>query len=94
GQTFQLQGTPVLGRRENEYILVTPPGGLPQNWQEVSDFADSGSEDRHYTIDSLSGTVQFGPLIREPDQLQKRSQIRSKIQQPALEDIIVQVSDT
>ncbi|MCC5659034.1 putative baseplate assembly protein [Nostoc sp. XA010] len=94
GQTFQLLGTPVLGRRENEYIWVTPPGGLPQNWQEVSDFADSGSEDRHYTIDSLSGTVQFGPLIREPDQLQKRTQIRSKIQQPALEDTIVQMRDT
>ncbi len=94
GQTFQLQGTPVLGRRENECILVTPPGGLPQNWQEVSDFADSAGEDRHYTIDSLRGTVQFGPLIREPDQLQKRSQIRSKIQQPAPEDTIVQVRDT
>jgi len=82
GQTFQFQGTPILGRRDNEYILVTPPNGLPQRWQEVADFADSGPEDRHYTIDSLTGTVQFGPLIREPDHLRRQTQIRSRIQQP------------
>lgn len=80
GQSFQLQGAPILERRENEYILVTPPGGLPQTWQEVADFADSGPQDRHYTIDSLTGTVQFGPLIREPDHLRRQTQIRSKIQ--------------
>jgi predicted phage baseplate assembly protein len=94
GQTFQLQGAPILARRENEYILVTPPGALPQNWQEVPDFADSNPEDRHYTIDSLTGTVQFGPLIREPDQLRKKTQIRTKIQQPAPEDTQVQIRDT
>lgn len=82
GQTFQFQGTPILERRENEYILVTPPGGLPQRWQEVADFADSGPEDRHYTIDSLTGVVQFGPLIREPDSLRQNTKIRSRIQQP------------
>lgn len=82
GQMFQLQGTPILGRRENEYILVTPPGSLPQTWQEVADFADSSPQDRHYTIDSLTGTVQFGPLIRESDHLRRQTQIRSGIQQP------------
>ncbi|MBW4671315.1 MAG: putative baseplate assembly protein [Cyanomargarita calcarea GSE-NOS-MK-12-04C] len=94
GQTFQLQGAPILARRENEYILVTPPGALPQVWQEVPDFADSNAEDRHYTIDSLTGTVQFGPLIREPDQLRKKTQIRTKIQQPTPEDTQVQIRDT
>jgi len=82
GQVFQLQGAPILGRRENEYILVEPPGGLPQTWQEVSDFADSSPQDRHYTIDSLTGTVQFGPLIRESDHLRRETQVRSSIQQP------------
>lgn len=69
GQSFKLQSSPVLARREGEYIEVTPPIGLPQIWQEVTDFADSGPEDLHYTIDSLTGTVQFGPLMREPEAL-------------------------
>ncbi|MBF2064581.1 MAG: putative baseplate assembly protein [Calothrix sp. C42_A2020_038] len=94
GQTFQILGTPILARRDSEYILVTPPGGLPQTWQEVSDFADSRPEDLHYTIDSLTGIVQFGPLIREPDQLRNKTRIRGKIQQPTLEDTQVQIRDT
>ncbi|WP_414589627.1 putative baseplate assembly protein [Scytonema sp. PCC 10023] len=93
GQTYELQGSAILERREDEYILVTPPGGLPQRWQEVADFADSGPDDRHYTIDSLTGTVQFGPLIREPDQLQRKTKIRSKIQQPQPYELRTQVND-
>lgn len=93
GQTFQLQTAPILERRDDEYILVTPPGGLPQKWQEVRDFADSTANDRHYTIDSLTGIVQFGPLIREPSQLKRQTTIRAKIQHPSLEDTAVQISD-
>ncbi|OUL36507.1 putative baseplate assembly protein [Nostoc sp. T09] len=93
GQTFQLQAPPILERRETEYIIVTPPGGLPQTWREVRDFADSTPQDRHYIIDSLTGVVQFGPLIREPGQLQRQTQVRSRIQQPRTEDTVVQVSD-
>jgi predicted phage baseplate assembly protein len=92
GQTFQLQTTPILERREHEYVLVTPIGGLPQKWHEVTDFADSSPDDLHYTIDSLTGTVQFGPLIREPNQLQRQTKIRSKIQQPQIEDTRVQIA--
>ncbi|MBH8572459.1 putative baseplate assembly protein [Nostocaceae cyanobacterium CENA369] len=93
GQTFQLQGVPVLNRREDEYLLISPPGGIPQRWQEVSDFANSGPQDLHYTIDSRTGTVQFGPVIREPAQLQQQTQVRafaqtgiplSTLQNPAL----------
>lgn len=80
GQTFQLQGVPVLPRREDEYILVTPLGGLPQIWQEVNDFSTSGPEDLHYTLDSLTGKVQFGPLIREPTQLREKMAWRASEQ--------------
>ncbi|MBD2211944.1 putative baseplate assembly protein [Nostoc linckia FACHB-104] len=86
GQTFQLQTAPILGRQEDEYIVVTPPNGLPQKWQEVRDFADSSLNDPHYTIDSLTGKIQFGPLIREPDALKRQTQMRSRIQQPTRED--------
>lgn len=78
GQTFQLQGVPVLTRREDEYILIEPPGGLPQTWHEVTDFANSRGEDLHYTIDSRTGVVQFGPLIREPSQIQQQTFLRSR----------------
>ncbi|MBW4557872.1 MAG: putative baseplate assembly protein [Trichormus sp. ATA11-4-KO1] len=93
GQTFQLQGVPLLSRRDDEYLLISPPGGIPQRWQEVNDFASSGPQDLHYTIDSRTGTVQFGPLIREPAQLQHQTQFRgfaqtgithSMLQNPAL----------
>ncbi|MHC5599376.1 MAG: putative baseplate assembly protein [Nostoc sp.] len=92
GQSFQLQTSPILERRENEYILVTPSGGLPQKWIEVRDFADSGPHNFHYTIDSITGTIQFGPLIREPSQLKQHTQMRSRIQQPSIDDTSVQFS--
>jgi predicted phage baseplate assembly protein len=94
GQSFQLLMNPVLERRENEHIVVIPPGNLPQNWEEVRDFADSGPQDHHYTIDSITGTVQFGPLIREPGQLKRQKEMRSRIQKsaPASEETSVQTT--
>ena len=80
GQTFNLQVTPILPRREDEYILVIPPEDLPQRWQEVNDFADSGPDDFHYTLDSITGTIQFGPLIKEASQLQESTRLRSHLQ--------------
>lgn len=81
GQTFQLQSIPVLDRDENEYILVAPPNGMVQRWEEVADFADSTPQSRHYRLDSLTGIVQFGPLIREPNSLRYQTQVRARIQQ-------------
>ena len=80
GQTFQLTTAPILEREEEEYILVTPPGESPQIWQEVRDFADSGPKDKHYTIDSIKGTVQFGPKILEPFHLREKTRLRARSQ--------------
>lgn len=80
GQTFQLNRRPILQRREGEHIEIRLPDGTPENWQEVPDFGDSTAQDPHYTIDNESGTVQFGPLIREPDQLRRQTQERSQVQ--------------
>ena len=80
GQTFQLLRAPILERWEDENLLVTPPNSLPQRWQEVKDFADSGPEDRHYIIDSLTATLQFGPLVREPAQLKEVTELRAHLQ--------------
>ncbi len=80
GQTFSLKRRPVLARGDDEYITVISPEGLPQRWQEVGDFGDSEAEDRHYLIDSLSGVVQFGPMVREPSQLKQAMEARVQYQ--------------
>lgn len=78
GQAFALQSKPVLERRRDrrEWIEVVLPTGDVQSWAEVLDFANSGPEDLHYPVDSLTGAVQFGPLIREPAQLCQKTQQR------------------
>jgi len=83
GQVFRLQSGSILPRRPGEHVLVTLPSGLPEIWTEVSDFSESAPSDRHYTLDSLTGTIQFGPLIREPAQLKQQTQTRSRIQSHA-----------
>jgi predicted phage baseplate assembly protein len=80
GQTFQLQSTSILPRLPTEHLVIIPPGGLPEVWCEVNDFADSAAQDRHYTLDSVTGQVQFGPLIREPAQLREQALWRSRLQ--------------
>ncbi len=86
GQSFEVQTAPILERREGEYLLVTPPGQSPERWEEVEDFAESGPTDRHYVIDSLEGTLQFGPLIREPQSLKRQTETRAYLQQVLPED--------
>lgn len=87
GQRFNLQAIPVLERRPDEYLLVTPPGGLPQMWQEVKEFSESTSQDRHYMIDSITGVVQLGPLIQEPGRGVTSTKIRAQMSElPVLEN--------
>lgn len=45
--------------REGEVVFVP--------WQCVDDFAHSSRYDRHFTIDTASGEVRFGPAVRQPD---------------------------
>jgi len=67
GQRFQLQSTPILKRRPGESLTVQVEGEPPQVWKEMTDFADSGTQDRHYTLDSVSGELRLGPAVRQPD---------------------------
>ncbi|ESA38839.1 hypothetical protein N836_30390 [Leptolyngbya sp. Heron Island J] len=81
GQVFELSKRPVLQRQPaTEYIEVHPLNAPSESWQEVKHFGASGADDPHYLIDNASGTVQFGPLIREPNQLQKKIYERAAIQ--------------
>lgn len=69
GQTFALARPPVV---PGDFVVeVTGPesGPDPQytHWTRVDDFAHSGPEDRHITLDPNSGRVEFGPAVRERD---------------------------
>lgn len=84
GQVFALEGKPVIARHREthpeEHIVVRLPNGQSEPWEEVEHFGDSSAADRHYMIDSASGLVQFGPLIREPEQGVRQTQDRGQSQ--------------
>ncbi|MFT5221761.1 MAG: putative phage baseplate assembly protein [Glaciecola sp.] len=65
-QRFALRHQPVLPRREGEQVLVTMDGEQ-QAWDEVADFGNSQSADRHVVFDEALGSIQFGPSVRYPD---------------------------
>jgi predicted phage baseplate assembly protein len=66
GQSFRLQTLPVLPRRPGETVEVEVERGRFEPWTEVPHFGLSGEHDRHYILDDVGGTVQFGPRIRTP----------------------------
>lgn len=68
GQQFRLLNMPILSRNKKlDRLVVEPPHEPSQEWQEVPDFACSGQNDLHYTLDSLSGVLMFGPSLLQPE---------------------------
>jgi predicted phage baseplate assembly protein len=67
GQVFFLTYTPVIARTANEYVMVRTDDGREERWYEVADFAASTPDDRHYTLDSQTGEVRFGPALPQRD---------------------------
>jgi predicted phage baseplate assembly protein len=67
GQTFKLSRSPVLPRRQGEYLEIGDGDGGWIPWVEVADFANSGPDDPHYVLDSATGTISLGPAVREPN---------------------------
>jgi predicted phage baseplate assembly protein len=72
GQTFFLHNTPVLRRESGETIEVETDDGEFELWQEIADFADCRPTDAHFTLDSITGEVQFGPSIKQPSGEEKQ----------------------
>lgn len=77
GQAFRLARPPVV---PGEFVVdVAGPGAgsgsgpgagagaEAERWTRVDDFAHSGPDDRHVTLDANSGRVEFGPAVRERD---------------------------
>lgn len=72
GQRFVLDGKPVLlPLIEGEAIRVKvneeDDDQEEELWRYCDHFADSRAESRHFTLDSLSGEVRFGPTVRQPN---------------------------
>ncbi len=65
-QKFRLQHRQIL-RPEGpeEVVQVSTPDGGWETWQTVPDYGDSGENDKHCTINLLTGEVEFGPAIRQ-----------------------------
>ncbi|MEV6681588.1 putative baseplate assembly protein [Streptomyces erythrochromogenes] len=66
GQRLSLSRSPVL-LNVSEPLLETSGEDGWVRWTQVEHFADSGPEDRHFVLDPSSGTVSFGPMLREAD---------------------------
>ncbi len=73
GQRFYVAHTPVAPRLPNERLIVRYKDKNNRHdlhvheWIEVSDFADSTEDDRHYIIDSMTGEVRLAPSLPQPD---------------------------
>jgi predicted phage baseplate assembly protein len=64
-QEWQLNSPPVLARQPGEVLEVEDDNGRLVPWTEVEDFGQSGPGDQHYTLDSLTGVIRFGPEVRD-----------------------------
>ncbi|MFD3525325.1 putative baseplate assembly protein [Streptomyces sp. NPDC058653] len=67
GQAFGLARPPVVPGEFVVEVTGPGPGTDAERWTRVDDFAHSGPEDRHVTLDANSGRVEFGPAVRERD---------------------------
>ncbi|MER7577512.1 putative baseplate assembly protein [Streptomyces sp. NPDC126514] len=66
GQILSVLRTPVLGGSHPAQLKIGSDDGW-DDWEQVGSFAASGPEDRHFVLDGYTGTVHFGPAVREPD---------------------------
>jgi predicted phage baseplate assembly protein len=66
GETFALRFAPAVKLGAGETLEVQTPDGDWEPWEEVDSFADSGPEDRHFTIDPVGGVIRLGPELHDP----------------------------
>lgn len=70
GQHFTVLNSPILTLGEDEHVEVEElvnGEAMFVPWQEVDDFANSTKFDRHFVLETASGTIQFGPSVRQSD---------------------------
>jgi predicted phage baseplate assembly protein len=68
GQVFTLRHSPVLKPQAGETLEIQDPeSGDWSRWDLREDFVGSTEYDRHFSLDLVSGDIEFGPAIRETD---------------------------
>jgi predicted phage baseplate assembly protein len=70
GQVFNLENAPVLDLQPEETVEIQENREgvtvfVP--WERVLDFSHSNRYDRHFTLDTATGEIRFGPAIRHRD---------------------------
>lgn len=63
----QARGNGTEGTRGTGDPDAASTGVEPETWDLRANFADSGPNDRHFTLDRVSGVIRFGPVIRAED---------------------------
>ena len=66
GQRFALKRGPLVPGDGAPVLEIAGDDGWDE-WTHVPDFAASGPDDRHFTLDLASGEVRFGPAVRIED---------------------------
>jgi predicted phage baseplate assembly protein len=66
GQSFALARAPVVAG-DAQFAVEVAAGHGWDAWTETSSFARCGPDDHVLRIDRTSGTITFGPAVREPD---------------------------
>lgn len=67
-QKFSLQHKNILSPEgPDEVVQVSTEDGGWKTYQFVRDFGDSSSNDKHCTLDPITGEIEFGPAIRQRD---------------------------
>ena len=63
GQRFAVGRVPVVPSADPLVLEVSGEEGW-EDWTEVTDFSQSGPEDRHFQLDPVFGEVLLGPAVR------------------------------
>jgi predicted phage baseplate assembly protein len=72
GQVFHLLNKPVLNLRPGETVEVQEErlgDTVFVPWEQVTDFSNSSRYDRHFTLDTATGELCFGPAVRQRDEI-------------------------
>lgn len=66
GERFPLKRGPVVPGDGAMILEVSDESGWDE-WTQVSDFANSGPEDKHFAVDLVAGELRLGPAVRMSD---------------------------
>ena len=69
---MSLDVMPQTAVTPTEFEVETEEPGIFERWQEVADFYSSTSTDPHFTCDSVTGLIRFGPAVRLPSNRERQ----------------------